>query len=95
MRVRYSSNNSGGEWWLNDKDWKALEAAGWEVKWFRDSAIRESGRYDVMANARKTGRWLGALAAEASKEFETPADAIREWEKITGKDAGEDGCSCC
>ena len=24
MRVEYSSNNSGGEWWLADEDWLAL-----------------------------------------------------------------------
>ena len=33
MKVTYSSNNSGGDWWLKDKDWKALEKAGWTVIW--------------------------------------------------------------
>jgi len=33
MYVEYNSNNSGGTWWLSDKDWEALEAAGWKVKW--------------------------------------------------------------
>ncbi len=33
MYVEYSSNNSGGHWWLADKDWKALEKAGWVVAW--------------------------------------------------------------
>ena len=33
MKVEYSTNNSGGSWWLSDEDWKALEAAGWYVKW--------------------------------------------------------------
>lgn len=31
--VEYDSNNSDGDWWLKDEDWKALEAAGWKVKW--------------------------------------------------------------
>ena len=31
--VEYDSNNSGGNWWLDDNDWKALEAAGWKVDW--------------------------------------------------------------
>lgn len=31
--IQYSSNNSGGKWWLKDADWAALERAGWEVKW--------------------------------------------------------------
>ena len=33
MEIEYSSNNSGGSWWLKDEDWKALEAAGWWVEW--------------------------------------------------------------
>ena len=33
MYVEYNSNNSGGGWWLDDQDWKALEAAGWKVAW--------------------------------------------------------------
>lgn len=33
MYVEYSSNNSGGHWWLEDADWKNLEAAGWKVEW--------------------------------------------------------------
>ncbi len=33
MRVTYNSNNSGGRWWLNDKNWLALERAGWYVIW--------------------------------------------------------------
>lgn len=31
--ITYSSNNSGGDWWLEDKDWIALEKAGWLVEW--------------------------------------------------------------
>jgi len=33
MYVTYSSNNSGGSWWLTDENWEALEAAGWRVRW--------------------------------------------------------------
>jgi hypothetical protein len=31
--VEYNPNNSGGSWWLKDKDWDALAAAGWKVAW--------------------------------------------------------------
>lgn len=34
--IEYSSNNSGGSWWLDDADWHALEAAGWIVHWVHD-----------------------------------------------------------
>lgn len=33
MLVRYSSNNSGGQWWLTDDDWNKLQQAGWSVNW--------------------------------------------------------------
>ena len=29
----YSSNNSGGSWWLSEQSWHDLEAAGWVVLW--------------------------------------------------------------
>lgn len=29
--LKYSSNNSGGSWWLTDQNWKDLEASGWVV----------------------------------------------------------------
>jgi len=31
--IRYSSNNSGGDWWLSDEDWRNLEKEGWKVEW--------------------------------------------------------------
>lgn len=34
LKVRYESNNSGGYWWLKDKDWENLEKASWKVRWF-------------------------------------------------------------
>lgn len=40
-------------------------------------------------------RFLGAAAQAAEKEFETPGDAMREFEKITGQDVSDDGCNCC
>lgn len=35
MLVRYRNNNSGGYWWLNLNQWKALEAVGWKVHWLQ------------------------------------------------------------
>lgn len=71
VTVRYSSNNSGGNWWLEDKDWKALEAAGWKVEW------REGRRLDALATeASKDFPDLGS----AIREFEqiTNQDASDE-----------------
>lgn len=35
-KVTYSSNNSGGRWWLTDEQWLALEKAGWTVLWGKE-----------------------------------------------------------
>lgn len=88
MKIKYSSNNSGGYWWLKDEDWHALEKAGWDVEWAKDEK-------DGLGYLDSDGRWLGALAKRASKNFETPRDAILEFEEITGEDASSEGCNCC
>lgn len=87
-RIEYSSNNSGGRWWLKDEDWKALEAAGWKVRWYKDD-LKE------FCKPGPDGRWLGALASTASKEGVTLGEAISEWERVTGQDSSELGCACC
>lgn len=90
--LEYSSNNSGGSWWLKDDDWYALEAAGWTVRWKKDASDHPWFKPD------KDGRWLGALATHAEIVVSSLADAkdkIREWEQITGQDITDEGCNCC
>ena len=88
MYVEYSSNNSGGRWWLKDEDWKALEAAGWEVAWVKD---------EPAGTFRRAGedRWLGALATRAVRRGLSLREAATEWEKVTGASATDAGCACC
>lgn len=88
MRVKYDSNNSGGAWWLTDQNWLDLESAGWTVNWFRDGL-------DWFELTVKDGRWLGALAREATREGLTLGEAIKEWESITGQKSNALGCPCC
>lgn len=88
MRVEYSSNNSGGGWWLKDEDWLALEKAGRIVQWCKDDKDHICVRPD--------GRFLGALATEATKpNCSSLREAVEEWEKITGACATDAGCPCC
>jgi len=100
--VIYSSNNSGGRWWLTDEDWKALEAAGWIVEWCKNPCLMSDDNdkiveisYPDTFRAPKE-RWLGALATRAFKtNCNTIAEAVDEWENITKKDSTKMGCSCC
>lgn len=130
-KVTYSSNNSGGGWWLKDEHWIALENAGWTVLWggevFCNSKYNTHGRgknanrapntcpvemrngrefnacdghraydsYDAVNADGEDGRFLGAVAREAYKEFDSLKDAILEWEAVTGMDASDEGCNCC
>ena len=87
--VTYSSNNSGGYWWLHDQDWLNLEAAGWKVDWYKDM---DSG---ALFRTGEEGRWLGALASGATRKGLTLTEAVAEWESITGLSADEAGCRCC
>ena len=93
INVTYDSNNSGGSWWLTDEDWNALEKAGWTVKWKKDDPFYTEGRF--ASSLDDDGRWLGALATKASKEFDSMREAVDEWEGITGERAADEGCGCC
>jgi hypothetical protein len=92
--VEYSSNNSGGDWWLDDEDWFALERAGWKVDWEKD---KKRG----ILPAGPDGRWLGALAKYATLTVEAEDDAraeglaIESWQQATHQDPDEEGCNCC
>lgn len=88
MTIEYRSNNSGGRWWLTDGNWRALEAAGWSVEW-------SANKRDGFSQPDADGRWLGALATTTSKDFDSVADALREFESLTGADVSDDGCNCC
>jgi hypothetical protein len=89
MRVEYDSNNSGGGWWLNDRNWKDLEKAGWKVNWIANQTDWDGTPY-------KDGRWLGALARSAEKHgVSSLKEAVQEWERVTGLSSTDAGCPCC
>lgn len=90
-KIEYSSNNSGGHWWLNDDDWKTLEAGGWKVHWKKDDE-----HFAKYLTPDSEGRWLGTLATRASKEgVHSMAEGVAEWERLTAKRSTDAGCPCC
>jgi hypothetical protein len=86
--IEYSSNNSGGGWWLSDQNWKDLETAGWKVQWAKDME-------DGIFHTKGEDRWLGALAYKATREGLSYRMAVAEWEDVTGMSAYDEGCGCC
>lgn len=88
-RVHYTANNSGGNWWIQDEHWLALEEAGWTVEWFHSADLRTLIRPD------KEGRWLDALAYSAYRDGLTYDQAVAEFEAVTGLNTGEQGCPTC
>lgn len=93
MKLDYSSNNSGGRWWLKDEDWLALERAGWVIDWYADRSIEGRGY-----NPYSDGRFLDALAGGAHKIVENREEAneaLSEFERLTGSNIDDEGCNCC
>lgn len=88
MYIEYSSNNSGGDWWLTDQNWKDLERAGWEVDWISDEK-------DTVFNDVGGERFLGALATRARRHGVSLRVAKAEFEDVTGEDPDAGGCDCC
>lgn len=84
--IEYRSNNSGGSWWLDDEDWKALEADGWQVEWIANDPSRFMAR---------EGRFLGALATSATLVGASMAEALESFQRVTGLDPDDSGCDCC
>lgn len=86
--IEYSSNNSGGSWWLTDQNWKDLEEAGWDVAWVREAE-------DGIFHSKGEERWLGALATRATRRDVSLRVAMAEFEDVTGQDPEANGCDCC
>ncbi len=80
--VKYDSNNSGGDWWLTDEDWKNLEEAGWTVNW------KERRWLDALATS-------ASKEFEAESEDDAITAAEFNFTGITGQSTYEQGCDCC
>jgi hypothetical protein len=103
VTIEYDSNNSGGTWWLDDKDWAILSTNGWVVVPVSSSYIGKNNAYALNSsgipmftrNINKMETFLGTKATTAFKRFYSVEDAEQEFELLLGKDPEEEGCSCC
>lgn len=104
--VEYNSNNSGGDWWLKDNDWKNLEKNGWKVNYGKEYIFKNGEyTYDKDGTPKLSdkiddfysddGRYLGALAKTAWKVFDDIKQGLKEFEQITNQDVTDNGCNCC
>lgn len=102
--VEYSSNNSGGGWWLSAEDWIALYDAGWQLKRpYSECRYSDSGNASAEDEAHNWGldprspesEWLGAITTNARKEFDSMREAVEGWESLTSGNAADEGCNCC
>lgn len=71
VKLEYSSNNSGGGWWLSDKDWQAMKKAGWNVdfkteKWL--GAIATNASIQTNDVAKTIREWENITGQNAADE---------------------------
>lgn len=93
--VEYSTNNSGGSYWLKNKDWKALANAGWKIFGF-DNFVYENGNHKPDKDGLPTRKGKVPVQGQyAFKKFNNIQEALAEFEKLTGQDVTAEGCNCC
>lgn len=108
--VEYSSNNSGGSWWLKPKDWVALKKAGWKLFGHGDYAYKDgynipdkNGLPSYKSEIPKTEQDVeeypflrsDKTPYDAYKLFDNIQEAIIEFEKLTDQNVTDEGCNCC
>ena len=89
----FSENNSGGSWWLKEKDYLALFKEGWKYK---ESDWDKKQGYDTKPFLSESGDtvpygWRHNLVGK----FSSIRDAVESFERATGRDFFEEGCNCC
>jgi len=95
MKVEYSSNNSGGSWWLTNDHWLALEKAGWTVVWGGHDFCHDTFRYgaekkvapDICPQEERDGRSWNTC--EGHQRFSSLDEALAEGYEWLGSQAQE------
>lgn len=85
--TEYSSNNSGGRWWLTDEDWRNLEAAGWKVQWGRVYFCGSKWNLDEEEHNKPDQPCVG----ECPGHYASAADESQRWLRALAKGATREG----
>ena len=92
MLIKYSSNNSGGDWWLSDEDWYKLEGAGWVIDWVKNQKNHTSDRF---LRALATDAYIDLPEFSKGQEDKALEWARELWEMIVKQSSWAYGCKCC
>lgn len=98
MKVTYSSNNSGGSWWLTDENWRDLEQAGWVVEW-GGSWFCKSRYGSISGSQRPRSLTVECESSDVCKGhrcYESYADAVENesrWLGALAREAYREGLS--
>lgn len=94
--VKFSENNSGGGWWLSADQYRALLTSG---EW---GLCKDGMAYAEKDYARQGGSHYFDtddvpyfLRHNVVGIFDTYADGVASWERLTGENADTVGCECC
>lgn len=91
MKVKFSENNSGGDWWLNRAQYEALFSRGWR---YEPSIYDIENHYDVASSARRDDVPYG-WRDNVIGNFDSLRAAVESFEAATGEDFFAEGCPCC
>jgi hypothetical protein len=90
MLIEFRNVNNGGQEWIDDDMWKALEAAGWKVDWSEKRSLRRTATKD----------YTGVVTDCPSFDFMTGMErqALDDIEAIIGDPYDREDrmyCDCC
>ncbi len=91
-KYKFNENNSGGNWWLNKRQYEKLFAAGWKLdkEWAEPFGDFDPTKPWSESDDVPYG-WRHNLYYEAYDIRE----AVESWENATGQDFFSEGCHCC
>lgn len=92
--IEFSENNSGGNWWLNKRQYDALLAAGW---YYEPTEYDKANGYDTKPFSPDDKRDDVPYAWRHNLRFRAHSmeEAVGNWAGATGEDPDARGCSCC